>query len=141
MTWFKVSECFHKQRFFAFSKFKHFKPNKQQRNHFIRSLTFPILTYNIELWYNSANQFERDKLLKPFDRNNFDTDINFLVEHKIFNTATNILVDNEHILNSCCEVHRKLYQLPRVRTTRFLASFIPQSINVINGNDMRARKL
>ena len=130
-----------KQRFFAFSKFKHFKPNEQQRNHFIRSLIFPILTYNIELWYNSANQFERDKLLKPFDRNNFDTDINFLVEHKIFTTATNILVDNEHILNGCYEVHRKLYQLPRIRTTRFLASFIPQSINVLNGNDMRARKL
>ena len=104
-------------------------------------MIFPILIYNIELWYNSANQFERDKLLKPFDRNNFDTDINFLVEHKIFNTATNILVDNEHILNGCYEVHRKLYQLPRIRTTRFLASFIPQSINVLNGNDMRARKL
>ena len=40
--------------------------------------------------YNSANQFERDKLLKPFDGNNFDTDIKFLVEHKIFNTATSL---------------------------------------------------
>ena len=86
-------------------------------------------------------QFERDKLLQPFDRNHFDTDINFLVEHKIFTTATNILVDNEHILNGCYEVHRKLYQLPRIRTTRFLASFTPQSINVLNGNGMRARKL
>ena len=26
-----------KQRFFAFSKFKHFKPDEQQRNHLIRS--------------------------------------------------------------------------------------------------------
>lgn len=68
-------------------------------------------------------------LLTPFDGNNFDTDYNFLVEHKIFNTATNILVKNEFILNSCYEVPVK-YQLPRMRTTCFLASFIPQSINI-----------
>ena len=64
---------------------------------YIKIPVFPILTYYIELWFNSANQFERDKLLKLCDINNFDTDITFLVERKIFNTATNILVDNEHI--------------------------------------------
>ena len=54
------------------------------------SLTFPILTYNIELWYNSASQF--DKLLKPFDRIILILiiDIEFLVEHMIFHTDTNI---------------------------------------------------
>ena len=93
------------------------------------------------MWYNSANQFERDKLLKSFDRNNFDTDIIFLVEHKIFNTATNILVGDELISNGCYEVHRKLYQLPQIKTTCFLARFIAQSINLLNGNDMRAHKL
>ena len=69
---------------------------------------------------------------KTLDRNKFDTDPNFLVENKIFNTATNILVDSEHILNSCYEVHRKLHNCLELRSTRFLASFIPQSINVLN---------
>ena len=46
------------------------------------SLTFPILTYNIELWYNSASQFERDKLLKPFDSVVELACICFIFDHK-----------------------------------------------------------
>ena len=69
---------------------------------------------------------------KTLDRNKFDSDPNFLVENKIFNTVTNFLVDSEHILNSCYEVHRKLHNCLELRTTRFLASFIPPSINVLN---------
>ena len=122
------------QRFVPFLNLS-IEPDEQQHNHFIQSLIFPILTYDIELWNNSANQFVRDKLLKPFDRNNFDTDIN-----KIFNIAKSVRADNEHILNVCYEVHRKLYQLPRVKTTRFLASFIPRSMKVLNGYNMRACK-
>ena len=122
-----------KQRFFAFSKFKHFNPNEKQRTTFIQTLIFPIYTYNIELWYHSANQYERDKLIAPFTRIHFYTDINFLVEQKIFNTSSNIIVDNEHILYSCHEVRRKLYIMSRVRTSRFLNSFIPHSIHILNG--------
>ena len=69
---------------------------------------------------------------KTLDRNKFDSDPNFLVENKIFNTVTNFLVDSEHILNGCYEVHRKLHNCLELRTTRFLASFIPPSINVLN---------
>ena len=53
--------------------------------------------------------------------------MNFLLEHKTFNTATNISVDSEHILNGCYEAHTKLYQLPRIMSTRFLASVFLQS--------------
>ena len=32
-----------RQRFYAFSKFKHFKPTSKQKQHFIESLIFPVL--------------------------------------------------------------------------------------------------
>ena len=40
--------------FMLFSRFKHFKPDKSQRDYFIASLIQPIFSYNIELWLNYA---------------------------------------------------------------------------------------
>ena len=122
-----------RQRFFAFSKFKHFKPNSAQRVNFIETLILPVLTYNIELWFYSATQAERDKLLKNFFRNGYVFDCNSLVDEKIFSTASNIIESDNHILNECYQSNRKFYRLPKIRCTRFSTSFIPKSINILNG--------
>ena len=121
-----------RQRFFAFSKFKHFKPNSAQRVNFIETLILPVLTYNIELWFYSATQTERDKLLKNFSRNGYVFDCNALVDDKIFSTASNIIESDNHILSECYKSNRKFYRLPKIRCTRFSNSFVPKSINILN---------
>lgn len=39
-------------------KFKNFKASVSQKDHFIKTLIFPILTYIIELWYCSSSVLE-----------------------------------------------------------------------------------
>ena len=51
--------------------FKHFRPSTEQKNHFIQSLTQPVLTFNIELGYNGATDKQKVKLQEPFIRNDY----------------------------------------------------------------------
>ena len=135
LKWHENSDCINgklRSRFYAFSKFKQFKPSQSQKDHFIRTLIFPILTYNIELWHFSSTVKERTKLLKHFDRNNFAVDMDTFVTGRINKLANNIIGSDNHILNDCYSCPRTQYLLPRVRTNRFLQSFIPMSIKVLN---------
>ena len=121
-----------KQRFYAFSRFSHFKPNRAQKDYFIQSLIKPVLTFNFELWFNSATNKQKEKLKKPFKQRNYDLDINFYLEKCVSKTAMNFITDPTHILHSCYEINRNHYRMPRTRTNRFLDSFIPFSIHVLN---------
>ena len=121
-----------KQRFYAFSRFKHFKPDKSQRDYFIASLIQPIFSYNIELWFNYATVTQKEKLLYPFERNDFYLDANFFVQERVKKAALNFICDQNHVLNSCYETNRNFYRMPRTRTNRFLESFIPFSIQLLN---------
>ena len=135
LKWHENSDCINgklRSRFYAFSKFKQFKPSQSQKDHFIRTLIFPVLTYNIKLWHFSSTVKERTKLLKHFDRNNFAVDMNTFVTGRINKLANNIIRSDNHILNDCYSCPRTQYLLPRVRTNRFLQSFIPMSIKVLN---------
>ena len=69
--------CKLKQRFFAFSKFKLFHPNLAQQELFIKTIIFPVLSYNIEMWYGSATKKEREKRTGLFYRQSLDLDIDF----------------------------------------------------------------
>ena len=92
LKWCENSNCLNskiRSRFYAFSKFKHFKPNAYQRDHFIKTLIFPVLTYNIELWYFSATVNDRKRLLKHFNRNNFSVDVDSFVVERIHSIASN----------------------------------------------------
>ena len=135
LKWCENSNCLNskiRSRFYAFSKFKHFKPNAYQRDHFIKTLIFPVLTYNIELWYFSATVNDRKRLLKHFNRNNFSVDVDSFVVERIHSIASNYASWDDHILNECYSCPRSQYLLPRIRTSRFLNSFIPTSIKVLN---------
>ena len=135
LKWCENSNCLNSKiqsRFYAFSKFKHFKPNAYQRDHFIKTLIFPVLTYNIELWYFSATVNDRKRLLKHFNRNNFSVDVDSFVVERIHSIASNYASWDDHILNECYSCPRSQYLLPRIRTSRFLNSFIPTSIKVLN---------
>ena len=135
LKWHENSDCINgklRSRFYAFSKFKQFKPSQSQKDHFIRTLIFHILTYNIELWHFSSTVKERTKLFKHFDRNNFLVDMDSFVADRINNLASNIIKSDNHISNDCYSCPRTQYLLPRVRTNRFLQSFIPMSIKVFN---------
>ena len=121
-----------KQRFYAFSRFKHFKPDKSQRDYFIASLIQPTFSYNIELWFNYATVTQKEKLLYPFERNDFYLDANFFMQKRVKKAALNFICDQNHVLNSCYETNRNFYRMPRTRTNRFLESFIPFSIKLLN---------
>ena len=43
----------------------------EQKHHFFQSPIKLVLTNTNELWYNSATDKHKDKLLKPFVRNNY----------------------------------------------------------------------
>ena len=121
-----------RQRFYAFSRFKHFRPNKQQRDYFIQSLIKPILLYNFELWYNYATDKQKERLTKPFSQNNFDLDMDFYLESCVCKTAANFIADSSHVLHSCYQTNRKHYRAPKANTNRFLDSFVPFSIRALN---------
>ena len=121
-----------RQRFYAFSRFKHFRPNKQQRDYFIQSLIKPILLYNFELWYNYATDKQKERLTKPFSQNSFDLDMDFYLESCVCKTATNFIADSSHVLHSCYQTNRKHYRAPKANTNRFLDSFVPFSIRALN---------
>ena len=88
-----------RSRFYAFSKFRHFKPSILQQEHFIKTLIFPILAYNIELWYFSSNANDRARLLKLFNRNRFAINMDNFVAQRIYKLATDFIKFNDHILN------------------------------------------
>ena len=132
LKWHENSDCINgklRSRFYAFSKFKQFKPSQSQKDHFIRTLIFHILTYNIELWHFSSTVKERTKLFIHFDRNNF---LVYIVADRINNLASNIIKSDNHISNDCYSCPRTHILLPRMRTNRFLQCFIPMSIKVFN---------
>ena len=135
LKWHENTDCVNsklRSRFYAFSKFKLFNPTVSQKEHFIKTLIFPILTYNIELWYFSSSINDRAKLLKLFDRNNFYTDMDHFVADRIHKLASNFVEWDDHVLNACYTCPRTQYLLPKIRTNRFLESFIPTSIKVLN---------
>jgi hypothetical protein len=121
-----------RSRFYAFSKFKHFKTSILQQEHFIKTLIFPILEYNIELWYFSSNANDRARLLKLFNQNRFAINMDDFVAQRIYKLATNFIEFNDHILNHCYSCPRSNYIMPKIRTSRFLQSFVPTSIKVLN---------
>ena len=128
-------------RFYCFSKFKQFDPSKSQKHDFIETLILPIFMYNIELWYFSATQGNRDKLLRLFFKNTHFFDADSLVCRRIENTAKNFINFNTHILNGCYSFGRKSYRMPKIKTERFLCSFIPTSIKVLNDMPLQSQSL
>ena len=121
-----------KKRFYAFSRFKHFRPSIKQKHHFIQSLIQPVLTYNIELWYNGATDKQKDKLQEPFIRNDYFFDTKFYVQNSVLKLANNFIYDSHHILHDCYKTNRKFYIMPKTKTNRFLTSFVPFSIKLLN---------
>ena len=135
LKWHANSEVLYnkiRMRFYAFSKFKDFRPTSGQKEYFIQTLLVPILMYNIELWFYSCTKGERQKLCRPFTRNHYCLDILNRVNSSITKTAFNFIKCDNHILNSCYLVPRTLYLMPRTRTERFLNSIIPESIQILN---------
>ena len=118
--------------FYAFSKFKSFNPSEDQCFKFIQFLVLPILLYKSEMFFNSCTEGERCMLLKPFERNAFNSDIRSLIDDRIFSTAVKFYNDSEHVLNHCYQSGRKYFTSAKCRTTLFLNSFIPYSICLLN---------
>ena len=122
-----------KSRFYALSKFKSFYPSNTQCEYFVQSLILPILLYNSEVWFNSCTAKERSRLLSPFSTS-YSCDIPNLISERIFSTAVNFINDEEHIFNKHYVPGRKTFLSAKCRTTRFLNSFIPPSIRLLNDN-------
>ena len=106
--------CKLRQRSYAFSCFKHFRPNKQQRDHFIQSRIKPILLYNLSSGIIILLINRRKTLTKRFSQNSFDIDMD--------------IADSSHVLHSCYQTNRKHHQAPKANTNQFLDSFVPFSI-------------
>ena len=64
-----------------------------------------------------------------FRKRNFDLDMDFYLCTMIKNTAFKFI---SRILHGCYKTKHFYYQMPRARTSRFLNSFIPFSINTLN---------
>ena len=74
--------------------------------------------------------------MKPFKRNEFYFDIDFYVKMSVTKVANGFINDRDHILNSCYETFRNSFRMPKCKTVRFLSSFIPFSVQVLNGVNM-----
>ena len=62
----------------------------------------------------------------------FYTDMDHFVADRIHKLASNFVEWYDHVLNACYTCPRTQYLLPKIRTNRFLESFIPTSIKVLN---------
>ena len=91
-----------------------------------------MLSYNIELWYGSATKKEREKLTGLFYRQSFDLDIEFFISDSIQKLATNFITDVNHILHCCYVKGRSKFITPQTRTNKFLKSFVPCSVQILN---------
>ena len=129
-----------KSRFYAFSKFKDFKPTSCQKQYFIQSLIVPILFYNIELWFYSCTKGERQRLCKNFEKNGYFLDLVNQVNTRIEKTARIFISCDTHILNECYELMRSFYRMPKTRTEIFLKSLIPTIIQISNSDSMNASR-
>ena len=89
----------------------------EQQHHFFQSPIKQVLTYNIELWYNSATDKHKDKLLKPFIRNNYFLATKFYVQNSVLKLSIHFIYYDDHILRDCYTTNRKL-------KLKFLMSFV-----------------
>ena len=62
---------------------------------------FPVLSYNIELWYGLATKIEQEQLTGLFKRQPFNLDIDFFVSDSIQQLTTNFIPDVNRILHWC----------------------------------------
>ena len=62
----------------------------------------------------------------------FYTDMDYFVADSIHKLASNFVEWDDHVLNACYTCPRTQYLLPKIRTNRFLESFIPSSIIALN---------
>ena len=120
--------CKLRQRFYAVSCFKHFRPNKQQRDHFIQSRIKPILLYNLSSGIIILLINRRKTLTKRFSQNSFDIDMDFSLKSCVCKTAANVIAYSSHVLHSCYQTNQKHHQAPKANTNQFLDSFVPLSI-------------
>ena len=106
-----------------FSKFKLFLIS--QKKHFIKTLIFPILTFNRPINIGIFQQL----LTIVLNSLRFSTGTIFILIHKLANIFAEL---DDHVLNACYTCPRTEYLLQKIRTNRFLESFIPTSNNVLN---------
>ena len=109
----------HKQHFYAFSQFCHFKPSAAQKHHFIRSLIKPVFTYNFELWCNSATKKQINRMTGQFEKRNFDLEMDFYLHTTIKKTDFKFISNPSQILHGCYKTQRFYYQMPRAAPPDF----------------------
>ena len=91
-----------------------------------------MLSYNIELWYGSATKKEREILTGLFYRQSFDPYIKFFISDSIQKLAANFITDVNHILHCCYVKGRSKFITPQTRTNKFLKSFVPCIVQILN---------
>ena len=122
-----------KSRFYAFYKFKSFKPSHSQQVNFIKILVLPILLYNAEIWFFSASKIEVNKLVRLFKSWNSESFyISEMVKGRMIRLATKIRNDERHVLKDCYVLSRRCFISAKCRCDRYLNSFIPTSIRFLN---------
>ena len=65
---------------------------------FIQSHIQPVLTYNIELWYNAATDEQKDNLQEPFIRNGYFLDTKFHVDNSVLELAHNYICNTQYTI-------------------------------------------
>ena len=69
---------------------------------------------------------------EPFIRNDYFFDTKFYVENSVLKLANTFIYDTHHNLHDCHKTNRKFYKMPKTKTNRFLMSFVPFSIKLLN---------
>ena len=86
----------------------------QDDNHSSELLYFPLLATFWKFFYIGCNSY------------------GLIVSVRVKKAALDFIYDQNHVLNSCYEADRNFYRMPRTGTNRFLESFIPFSIQLLN---------
>ena len=130
------SKC--NQRLYFLRKLKQFKVNEKILWLFYTSVLQSIITHDSVIWFNNAKQKDLVKVHRVIKQSGKITkhavDLNEVCKDKVIDKARSIITDDTHPLHNQYNMMRSGRRLKsiRARTSRFLNSFVPYSIRLLN---------
>ena len=126
------------QKLYFLRKLKQFNVNERILWLFYASVIQSTITHDNVVWYNNARQKDTDKLHRVVKQAGKITkckvDLDKVCSEKVVAKAQAIVTDDTHPLHDNYKMLRsgRRWQSIRARTTRYLNSFVPHSIRLMN---------
>ena len=134
-------------RFYCFNKLKSFKISKHLLQMFYSSVISGVLSFGLTSWGGNISKGDSvrfNRLVKKAGKiiGESQDSIEITYNVKAQNKLTKIINDETHPLHTtfdtCRAVRSGRFRIPKVKTNRFLNSFVPRAMKIFNSNYSRS---